>query len=352
MSLWNVYKCFNGTTITVLLLSFLMFSSSCGTTEVEVRERMDDGYYQNHVRSDVVRQQIKDSFTAVRRIQSNVSYRTYQFYVDDMPFESQLRGADLEAVSVESSVDNHSSAGTAVVMSQLRGRVALLTAAHTVSYPDTIWHYGREGANIAGDQQVEAVSVRENINQFVFTDDGIEMLEVVLTDSRRDLAVMRSQSRIQESSNLRPLNLRTGDVEQLEWTDMIYAVGFPRGVKMVTQGTVSRSDHPIRRIVMDISINRGFSGGAVFSVRSDGSGLEWVGIITSAMGEQETYLAPEEIPDEEYNPDLPYTGTMYVRTTPRIHYGITNAVDIEQVQDFLNENSTELRERGVTVPGF
>jgi hypothetical protein len=335
----------------VAVLIFGIFFSACRTTEVEIRERMDDGYYQNHVQSDLVRQQVKDSFKSVRRIQSNVSYRTYQFYTDDMPFESQLQDIEFADVAAQSSVDNHSTAGTSIVLSQRQGRVALLTAAHTVSYPDTIWHYG-DGITVAGDQQVEAVSVMENITQFVFTDDGIEMLEVVLSDPRRDLAVMRSLSRIGESSNLAPLNVRMGNVEQLDWTDMIYALGYPRGVKMVTQGTVSRSDHPIRRIVMDISINRGFSGGAVFAVRSDGSGLEWVGMITSAMGERETYLAPEEIHDDEYNPELPYEGTMYVRTASRIHYGITNAVDLEQIQDFLDENTEELRSRGIGIPSF
>ncbi|MCC5905505.1 MAG: trypsin-like peptidase domain-containing protein [Balneolaceae bacterium] len=335
--------------LSLFFIVLLVFSSCRTVQEVEIRERMDDGYYQNHVQSDLVRQQIKESFNTVRRIQSNVSYRTYQFYVDDMPFESQLQDVDFAEVAAESSVDNHSTAGTAIVLSQQRGRVALLSAAHTVSFPDTIWHYG-DGISVAGDQQVEAVSVRENINQFVFTDDGIEMLEFILADPRRDLAVMRSQASIGSDANLMPLNLTIGNFEQLDWSDMVYAMGYPRGVKMVTQGTASRSEHPIRRLVMDISINRGFSGGAVFAVRSDGSGLEWVGMITSAMGEQETYLAPEVQHDDEYNPDLPYEGTVYVRTASRIHYGITNAVDVDQIRDFLSENLDELRARGVSVP--
>ncbi len=335
---------------TSFILIFFLAAASCGSSETQIRTDGDDGYYQNIAHTPQVRKQINDSFRSVRRIQSNVIYKTYQFDLDNLPRKTQLQNADLESLALDTKIDNHSSAGTGVVLSVRYSGVTLLTASHTVTFADTIWHYSAESAGIP-DKLVEAVSVRESLNQFVYADNDIVFMELVINDPRRDLALMRTVSE-HDGTGLRSLNIPVGDSKKLDWTDIVYAVGYPRGVQMVTQGTASRSEHPIRSIVLDIPINRGFSGGTVFAVRNDGSGLEWIGMITSAMGEQDVFLRPEIIPGEDFNPDIPYTGDMYVETKPRIYYGITNAVDITRVQQFINENREEISRQGLRIPAF
>lgn len=332
------------------IIIFLLTAVSCRTSETQIVTDGDDGYYKNLAHTPQVRKQIKDSFRSVRRIQSNVIYKTYQFDLDNLMRQSQLQNADLDNLALETKIDNHSSAGTGVVLSVRHSGVTLLTASHTVTFADTIWHYAAESAG-ATDKLVEAVSVRESLNQFVYADNDIVFMELVINDPRRDLALMRTVSD-HNGTGLRSLNMPVGDSNKLDWTDIVYAVGYPRGVQMVTQGTASRSEHPIRSIVLDIPINRGFSGGTVFAVRNDGSGLEWVGMITSAMGEQDVFLRPEITPGEDLNPDIPYTGNMYVETKPRIYYGITNAVDIARVRAFINENRQEITRQGLRVPSF
>jgi hypothetical protein len=173
-------------------------------------------------------------------------------------------------------------------------------------------------------------------------------LDLVANDINRDLAIMTNSE--SEESLMRPLSLPIGRSDELGWGDIVYALGYPKGAKMVTMGTASRSDHPTRSILIDASFNRGFSGGGLFAVRNDGSGLEFIGVITSALGESETYLAPQTIDTEEYDPDVPYTGDMFVRTAPRINYGITNAVDTEEVMEFLRENQDRLNDAGLVIP--
>ena len=344
MRILTSFKKLSGIFVSIALMM------GCATTEYEIRERADTGYYQNHVRSDLIRSQVDETFDSVRRIQSTVTYRTYQFALDDLPRQSELEGADLQHLAVHTKVDNHSTAGSALVLyAAQRGRVGLLTAAHTAIFPDTIWHYS--GIRVeAADNLVEAVSLQENLNQFVYTDDGIELIELVVADERRDLAMMRTITPVRAASNLIPLRLPAGDTSQLRTADMIYAMGFPRGVQMVTQGVVNLTQHPVRTLIMDIALNRGFSGGSVFAVRSDGSGLEWVGIITSTLGEREYYLAPEDVYEYDYVPDLEYTGRTFVRSTTRIYYGMTNAVDVNQIRTFLFENWNTLRDAGIRVP--
>lgn len=331
----------------LLFLMFFVFSTGCSSVR-EAGVGGDNGHYKNHLQSQAVRDGIDEGFRSVVRIQNNVIYRTYQFYVDDMPLRSELEGEDLAEVAAESYLDDQSTAGTALVLSEYRGKYAMLTASHAVFYPDTIWHY-RSEADDDMNRYVEAVSVRESVNYILLNERGVIKLDLVANDAVRDLAIMTNSE--SEESLMRPLTLPIGRSDELDWGDIVYALGYPKGAKMVTMGTASRSDHPTRSILIDASFNRGFSGGALFAVRNnDGSGLEFIGIITSALGESETYLTPEPRRDKEYDPDVPYDGDVYVRTAPRINYGITNAVDTELIMEFLRENEDRLNDAGLVIP--
>ena len=332
-------------TISLLILS-LSFVLGCTTAEKSTLEELDHGYYQNHALSQEVRNQVKDSFESVRRIQSSIIYRTYQFPRNQMPTVSEIPGLFLDEIAIDRTAGTHSTAGTAVVISINNRNALLLTAAHVVSMPDTLYHYSDTQSD-PNNRRVEAVSIAQSKNQYVFTNRGIEMIEMLAQDSRRDLALMKTVSDISDT-DLKAITIPKGSPNRLDWTDVVYATGYPRGVQMVTRGIASRSEHPVRRITLDLSINRGFSGGPLFAVRNDGSGLEWLGTITSAMGERDYYLIPENIPVEEFNPEMPYRGEIYVRSIPRIYYGISNAVDIDEARDFLRENRIVLISHGFT----
>lgn len=328
---------------------FIFIAGCSGTREiVSTGNSTDNGYYKNHINSGLIRSQIKEGFRSVLRIQNNVIYRTYQFYLDEMQQESELHGQDLEEISAQSHLDDQSTAGTAIVLTGYRGRFALLTAAHTVFYPDTIWHYHAESPD-PENQLVEAVSIKQSVNHFVIMEDGIIRLELAAYDNNRDLAVMTNTNR--SPGNLMvPLSMPMGESEHLDWGDVVYALGYPKGAKMVTMGTASRNDHPTRSILIDASFNRGFSGGALFAVRNNGTGLQFIGVITSALGENETYLTPRPVKREDFNPDVPYTGEVFVRSTPRINYGITNAVAINEIMEFLRANQRRLNDIGLVIP--
>ena len=329
-----------------LLLLSLILTVGCATTENSTQEVLDSGYYQNQALSPNVRNQVKESFESVRRIQSSVIYRTYHFPRNQMPTALEIPGLFLDEIAIDRTAGTHSTAGTAVVISINNRNALLLTAAHVVSMPDTLYHYSDVQSD-ANNRRVESVSIAQSKNQYVFTNRGIEMIEMLAQDSRRDLALMKTVSDISDT-DLKAITIPKGSPNRLDWTDVVYATGYPRGVQMVTRGIASRSEHPVRRITLDLSINRGFSGGPLFAVRNDGSGLEWLGTITSAMGEREYYLIPENIPVEDFNPEMPYRGEVYVRSIPRIYYGISNAVDIDEARNFLRENRIVLISHGFT----
>tara|TARA_R100001143_G_scaffold63588_1_gene72752 strand:+ start:5029 stop:6072 length:1044 start_codon:yes stop_codon:yes gene_type:complete len=340
--------------IRILKLSLLVFGltimKGCSTAENRTLSELDRGYYQNQALSPRVRSQVEESFESVRRIQSSTIYRTYLFPSNQMPTESEIPGIYLDEIAFERTAGAHSTAGTAVVIAINNRRALLLTAAHVVSLPDTLYHYSGIQSD-SENRRVAAVSIAQSRDQYVFTDLGMEYIELLAIDENRDLALMKTVSDISET-DLKPISIPKGNPNRLDWTDVVYATGYPRGVQMVTRGIASRSELPVRKITLDLSINRGFSGGPLFAVRNDGSGLEWLGTITSAMGERDYFLVPDDTPVEEFKPDMPYRGELYVRSSPRIYYGISNAADINEATNFLRENWLLLLSHGFTPEIF
>lgn len=327
---------------------FVLILIGCSkTVEYSVVEQ-NEGYYKNVVGSQKVKNQLEKGFESIRRLQNSVMYRTYQVNPELRIESKDMSEIDFETISVGSTVETISNAGTAMVLFNNGSKAMLLTAAHTVTQPDTVYHYSENQFGTESNL-IKAVSVVVSINQFIITDNGIVGLEVLVIDENKDLALLGTTSEMEDQFNLTVLPIPWGDCNELSWSDMIYAVGYPRGVPMVTQGVVSLSNHPNRTLVFDLNVNRGFSGGAVFAVRSDGFGLEWIGMITSAMGERESYISPEELYHTEYSSDIPYEGALYVKNRSVIYYGIGYGVDISEIETFIRNNQRELRRQGINI---
>lgn len=337
------------------LLILILFVYGCSGSERIIVERAEHDiqtHYMSVTGSDFMRDEIKKGIEAVERLHNTAIYRTYQFNADNLPLQSDFIDNNFESRAYRTSVDYQSTAGSALVLKNNGGKTALFTASHTVTFPDTVWHYAEETEqepyNI-----VEAVSVRESISHFLIGSEGIYDFEVAINDPARDLAILSHSWEPRERPRLTPLELQAGRSEELDWTDLVYAAGYPKGVEMVTRAMVSKSGQsPRRSFVLDAAFNRGFSGGAIFAERSDGSGMEWVGMISSASADREEYLVPELNGDEEFRPDLEYSGMIYARRLQRINYGITYAVGIDQIREFYNENRNELRRRNIILSVF
>jgi len=331
------------------------FAFGCSSSDKVATERVEHDtqtLYQSAAGSDFMRDEIKKGMESVNRLHNTVVYRTYQFALDDLPTQAELANANLERRAAQSAIDHQSSAGTAIILRNSGGKTALVTASHVVSFPDTVWHYADTSVETP-DFHVEAVSVRQSVAHYLIGPHGVYDFEVEMNDPSRDLAIMTLNWEQGNRPRLQPLQLRAGRSSDLDWTDQVYAVGFPLGTEMVTRAMVSNTGRSHRRsFVLDAAFNRGFSGGALFSERGDGTGMEWVGMVTSASAEREEYLIPQRNYDEEHRPDMEYTGAIYTHRTQRINYGITYALGVDQIKEFYNENRVELRRRGLTIPAL
>lgn len=336
----------------IYLLIVVLFVMACSGSEKVTAERMEydtQTLYSSATGSDFMREEIKKGIQSVKRLHNTVIYRTYVFDADNLPTNGQLADTEFSLRASQTTMDHQSNAGSALVLKNNNGITVVLTASHTVTYPDTVWHFV-EDTELEQNNIVEAVSVRESISRYVIGTRGVYDFEVELNDPARDLAFLTLKWERNERPRLPPLDLEAGRSGSLDWTDQVYAVGFPLGTEMVTRAMVSDSgNNPRRSFVLDAAFNRGFSGGAIFAERGDGTGMEWVGMVSSAAAEREEYLVPERMYDDEFRPELEYTGAIYARRSQRINYGITYAVGIDHIREFYNENRDELRRRGISL---
>lgn len=334
----------------LLILPLLAGCTGYRETGIPYADRTNT--YFSDTGSDLIRSQIKEGFNSVLRIQNTVTYRTYQFHGGSLLTEAEAAAEDLDSVSAHTFLESHSNAGTSIVMSNGNGRSSLFTASHTVTFPDTIYHYAPVNS-LQTERLVEAVSLKQSVSHFFFGSGSVFEFEILANDPLRDLAILLYRWGRDGDPGLEPLNIPAGDFEKLDWTDRVYVLGYPRGVRMVTSGMVSRQEINSRRtFAVDAIFNRGFSGGPMFTVRTDGRGLEWMGILTSASAEKEFFLGPDLRQNTEPGHGLPFTGVPVIQETSRINYGISFGVDINQIADFYGKNRTILRRNGIPLPDF
>lgn len=333
----------------LLLLTVLSFTLQCKTSNEAVGDQ-SESYYTKSAAKSKIDGWISDNLELVAKIQATVFYRTYLFDTTRELNKDSLMGKELSDYSIGTQTHNESSSGTAVVMAESENRVALLTANHIVNYPDTIWHnYQNPPGN--RNEIIEAISVKISNNYSAFVGDKYGPADLILQSHKDDLAVLSTQFKVDES--LLPGSIQVGDSDKLRWADFIYAIGYPKGTKMITGGIVSKTNRlSADGFSADASFNRGFSGGIVLAINRKTLKPEWVGMLTSATADINYNLIPREMTLEEYAPEIPYTDAVFVKRTKSINYGLTHAVSIKQIRSFLRQNQSTLQENGFNIEDF
>ncbi|MGF1671259.1 MAG: serine protease [Balneolaceae bacterium] len=337
----------------LIVLSLLsLFLYSCGGTD-QLRDDNDlgTGYYKKQPAGLALNNWINNHFDLVTRIQSSVFYRTYEFNPELNLFQSDLRDTLFEDLAVNITAQNETRAGTAVIFTESNNNLALLTASHIVNHPDTIWHFSQNAQEQIGTPPVDAVSVKIREAHSIFERDTFGPLDLIIADRNLDLAVLAT--RFDVKSGLTAGTIKTGNSSLLEWADFVYVAGYPKGIKMITSGLVSLTDQRSRGgFSLDASFNRGFSGGIILAANNRTNELEWVGLLTNTTADIEYILTPGFMTDDQYNPEIPYTGAIYIERKNRINYGLSHSVDINQIRNFLRQNRRELGLYGFGIGNF
>ncbi|MEX0994445.1 MAG: serine protease, partial [Balneolaceae bacterium] len=341
----------------ILILLSLSVLLTCTRTVYEAERPPEDrteasGYYDSRFPDRNISNEIEQIFGAVNRIQTTGYFYTYVMGPNQFLTRDELKGEPLNEISADVNYFNQSKSGTSVVLSATGQQVALLTANHVITFPDTIWHYIKS-PDIEAETYVEAVTILDRQTNLMIGNRQVSEFEIIVRDPNRDVAILRADRQNDNILSLSNLDISPGNSNRLGWANAVFLLGYPKGTKMVTTGIISPSgSSEAGSFMIDAVFNPGFSGGLILANREGTGRFEWVGITTSSLADFETFLTPEDHYNNDFDPELPYTDNLYIRREPRINYGMTRTLSINEIRNFIDNNRNRIQESGLDLTDF
>lgn len=233
--------------------------------------------------------------------------------------------------------------GGGVIIYRDRHQAVVLTSAHIFNKPDTILHYDRTDTG-SGRRLLLARAVQKSKSYYVINPSSQYLgAEIWYRDQRADLALLA----IEASELTMSFPFALAAPGEIEWGDLVYVIGYPREVKQLSTGVVSRVPYP-GSFILDTVARFGFSGGPVFIIRPE-KGLELAGIIRGVPATRLRYVAPPKDMPPNQVLDKEDLQELAAQEVDLIDYGTTYAVGIDAVTKFLREAKETLQQKGVVL---
>jgi hypothetical protein len=335
------------------LVSSLLLAACTSSVYQDIYPTLGDGRYDSEFPYKGCSKQLEEVSETVHMLSSIAYYRTYTFDEAEQVRSEQLTADILESRLDRSVYINSTASGTATVISYLNRHAVLLTCAHIVDFEDTVISY-YIGSNRRPTPHVKTVAIKEKQSNYVAVlPEGGEM-EILAMDKSADIALLGKRFMSDPAAPIRVFTYPSGNARDLEWGTFVYLFGYPSGYKMVTKGIVSSPNKDRRgTFLVDAMFSRGFSGGIVLAIRDGVPNFELVGIIKLVSAHASYVLTPEKENGEVvYDPAVPYSGSVYVERKMEIESGITQAVPVETIREFVRMNASDLLRRGYATAGF
>jgi hypothetical protein len=336
-----------------LLITQLILISCSTVTYEKIYPTLGDGKYDSefpYIHSSEELQKITET---VQRINSTGFYDTYFFNIEDEVTLNDLHNNPVKNLAVETDYADQSSSGTATIIYHNEGKVALLTCAHVVNYPDTIvtYFWDAEGNST---QFLETVCIKDK--QVIYAAGFPEgsYLEIITLDTKLDIAIIGRSYPILMNYKFPVFAYPTGKAQELDWGTFVYVFGYPMNYQMITKALVSSPNRDSGgSFLLDAVVNHGYSGGIVLAIKDGIPNFELVGIVQWVPKEKEYYLGPlRRKNNQPYNSLVPYEGESYVKRHSNIKYGIAKIIAIESIIEFLENNKSALFGRGYYLENF
>ena len=282
---------------------------------------------------------------SIYRLNIIAFYASYTFDRSTHITLEKLKKGNIDAAAASHTVSSRSVLGTASVVYVDNDKVALLTCAHVVNFPDTAITYFPDSSGI-----IRNVSIKMKQKNYVA---GLinPNAKILATDSKHDLALL--EATINPKENVQVIPFPVGKSSDLDWGTFIYVMGFPMGRKMVGSGIVSK---PVNNkdgfFLTNAIFNRGISGGPVFAIRGSSQNFEWVGIASSSSVSDIFYLEPNINNTEKYSKSEPYVGELLINKKKVINYGVTFSVSMEEIIRFVRSIKSVLEQQGFDTHRF
>lgn len=342
--------------IGMLLLMLLAGSGAC-TRYVTYGNAaaIADGKYDTAFPFGGNSEQLKGILDAVRLLNATVYYERYTFEGRDQIRKADIAPSLLRSGKYPKTVFNDFRVGTATLIDFNLNRMAVMTCAHVVDFPDTIiTFYAQEGELAEEERLIYQVAFKKKVEYFIADIRQGDSFDVLAADRKLDIAILGKEFLLPPAERLPVFRYPLGSAKELDWGNLLYIVGFPSGKKMITTGIVSSPDRNRNHdFLLDALFNRGFSGGVALAIRDGVPNFELVGIVNAVAADNEIVLVPGEMKHEpDFTTNLYYEGPIYAGMRKKINYGISFGISIESIRDFIQEHRRTLENRGFHIKDF
>lgn len=339
-----------------LVLAGILFSCSSsqqasssiqpGSTEI-VESEASDYYTSSFPRQDVT-DELKKAQQSVVRIVSTAFYENYAFEERYITLDD-IKTNDPRDIASEHFSSEESTAGTSIILDQNDSNSLLISCEHTVAFPDTAINY-HDAEDIPPQTYIESISIKTRQNNLVFMGQNLAPYEIMATNERLDLALLNLELGRDKNLDQHKLMISSGNSDFLQLGSFLYILGFPKGYAMITRGLASSSESwNDRFFIADATFNPGISGGLILASRDNFDSFEWVGLASSASATRENVLVPRPISEKYSRAARPYSDSVFVQQQTRINYGITQAVPVNKIKEFLRDNQEVISRNNFSI---
>jgi hypothetical protein len=312
-----------------------------------------DGKYDSEFPGIPVSEEFEKILRSVKLINSISTYESYDF--DSVAFLTKKNITDslIQEKYVAKRYFTKPASGTATIIYYIDNRIGLLTCAHIVDFPDTIIHHfvDKEKNETEYIRNI-SFKIRSSINVLELPE--IKDYKIIAMDRKQDIAIIGKEFSTQPIFPIPLLQIPAGSAEELNWGDIVYLLGYPRGTKMITNCLVSNPNRDRHHsFVINAVSARGISGGPIFAIRDGIPNFELVGIAKAIAAENHYYLVPHEEYDMSgYDILRAYQEEIFVSSQESVYYGILYAISIESIKEFIHKRRSILKKNKYAVNYF
>ncbi|MCP5064129.1 MAG: trypsin-like peptidase domain-containing protein [Ignavibacteriae bacterium] len=335
------------TALFCVFILFIFFSLSCSSSIQEmIHPELHDGKYDSEFPYIDASEELEEITETIRMVHSMVFYTSYTFDRQTRITNNDVRFKNLRDYAKSEISFHQTSAGTAIIVYSKNGKVALLSCAHILDFPDTSISYYYD---VLGQKTniISGISIKDKQTNYIPELSGQPEFKTLVADKDLDLILLGKNIDFVDAVRLRPFKYPLGKSEDLNWGTFVYLFGYPVNNRMITKGIVSPNKKDNSSFLVDASINKGFSGGVVLAIKDGIPNFELVGIVKSGLGKKDYYLKPatgKQFP--LVNSKIPYNDNVYVDENLNLRYGITKVISTESILEFLDKNKSQLEDLG------
>ena len=217
---------------------FVISLIGCQTSNINNQhDSISDNKYDSEFPSISVSKELKYISKTVKKLDILVFYATYYFPPNSGITVERINDSIIDTYSYSKTIAHESVSGTASVIYNQNSLVGLLTCAHVVDFPDSIYSYYDSDEN-----QVMTLSIKIKQQNHISGFSTGEHIDLVAINKSKDIAILSKKIDVQDYDYISTLNYPRGNIKDLQWGSIVYIMGYPLGSLMVTRAIASITD--------------------------------------------------------------------------------------------------------------